>query len=363
MRKMITICLLFVFVGIAVAGGKKKGHENPRNPHVTGTAAIQVIQQKAAVFKNVGKQAINAVKPSAKPVKSATMNARPTVKTSGLDVVMNRGGKQMNLQRLNKHSNVFFTADVLEMPYPIGAKGPNPVHGSKPSQEAGNPGGGNGKGNWGKGNQGNGKGNIWTGNQGRGRGAGMAGYREEPEPEPEPKPKPKAPAAPLPKLRWPGLEECPVLAQFLNAELGISEDEQGHISGFAISSWPTSCELAQELLDTVGILRKGLTNEQIKALTEFAVELMKYPPIPEIFPRILVEHEGNSDLEIALQYLDYASAFIWIIERDLLIQIDATELVLEKYCYQIIETSSDPETLGDFILFYIQAEEVLVYPD
>ncbi len=77
----------------------------------------------------------------------------------------------------------------MEVPNPIGAKGPNPKHGGQhPKKGLGNPGGGKDKGHWGEGNHGNGKGNIWCGNQGKGVGEGMTGgcgYKKKPKCKPK----------------------------------------------------------------------------------------------------------------------------------------------------------------------------------
>lgn len=280
--------------------------------------------------------------------------------------------------------NLDSLASTLEVPNPIGAKGPNPTHGGQhPNKGDGNPGGGNGKGGWGQGNNGNGLGNIWTGNQGLGVGEGMAGGThtppeppEPPEPSeppeppvpPEPQEPPEPPEPPVPPeppeppappespfthdpppLHTPGglpLEKeefenggCPVLMHWLAAELGIEEQNlQVSIANAFISSTNLqACEMAARLINTAKILNDP-NGTGVTALMQVVNEfLTEGAPASEeqmtLIAAALADHadDGTYYAE-AGQWLDALVNYVSTLVNDMGFSTeDATALVMDKY--------------------------------
>ena len=262
--------------------------------------------------------------------------------------------------------NLDSLATTLEVPNPIGAKGPNPTHGGQhPKKGDGNPGGGNGKGNWGEGNNGNGLGNTWTGNQGRGVGEGMAGgtHNSPPEPPEEPQgiPEPPEPPVvvqetpdppeefdppPLYRLGAPSLEEeeienggCPALINMLAAELGIEEqDIQISVANAFISSTNLqACELAAGLMYAAKILNDP-NGTGVAALAQVINEfLTEGAPVSEeqmaLIAAAFADHTGDGTYYAAAgQWLDALVKYVSILTNEMGFSAeDAAAFVMDKY--------------------------------
>jgi hypothetical protein len=257
--------------------------------------------------------------------------------------------------------NLDSLATTLEVPNPIGAKGPNPTHGGQhPKKGNGNPGGGNGKGGWGQGNNGNGLGNIWTGNQGLGVGEGMAGgTHNTPTEPPEPQESPELPAPPElpeppvlfepPPLHRPGsvpLEEeeienggCPALLNWLAAELGIEEQNiQISIANAFISSTNLqACELGAELNNAAKILNDQ-NGTGVAALEQVVNEfLTEGAPVSEeqmaLIAAAFADHTGDGTYyATAGQWLDALVKYVSILTNEMGFSAeDATAFVMDKY--------------------------------
>jgi hypothetical protein len=289
-------------------------------------------------------------------------------------------------------ANLDSLATTLEVPNPIGAKGPNPTHGGQhPKKGNGNPGGGNGKGGWGQGNNGNGLGNIWTGNQGRGVGEGMAGgthntpQEEPPEPpeppeEPQGIPEPPEPPVvvqgtpdppvsldppPLYRLGTPSLEEeeienggCPALINMLAAELGIEEENlQISIANAFISSTNLeACDMAAGLMNAANTLKdpdgSGVSAlEQV--INEFLTEgsSVSEEQMSQI-AAALADHKGDSTYyAMAGEWLDALVQYVDILINDLGFSAeDATTFVMDKYGASIKDSED-----GSLLVAYIDS--------
>ncbi|NIP23910.1 MAG: hypothetical protein GWN67_06950 [Phycisphaerae bacterium] len=274
---------------------------------------------------------------------------------------------------------------TLEIPNPIGAKGPNPTHGGQhPKKGSGNPGGGNGKGNWGQGNKGNGLGNIFTGNQGLGVGEGMAGAHNSPTdppeeppvdppeeppapPEPPEPPEPPFPPGPPPLYRLgpPPLEGeeiknggCPALIDMLAAELGINaEDLQVAIANTFVSSTNIqACKMAAGLMNAAKTLKdpsgSGVASlEQV--INEFLTE--GAPATDEQMNQIaaaLADHKGDGTYyAMAGEWLNALVKYVDILINDLGFSVDdATTLVMDKYGAEIKDSDN-----ASLLVAYIDA--------
>jgi hypothetical protein len=335
-----------------------------------------------------------------------------TVKNTGNNVFISQAGSNIvvklhansGLGKINvpdKSSNLLASGDAfaqaLEMPDPIGAKGPNPVHGGAPSQEGGNPGGGNGKGNWGEGNQGNGFGNNWTGNQGRGRGAGMArpsdgnggggggggedppggggGGGEDPPGGGEDPPGDdggnEAPprsvdgveglAAPLPEEKYPESEGCPALIQSAAAELGTTEEAIQIAMGSALATNPNiqPCEACKGMLDAAATLRSGDSGLRSEALVSVFNELApsEIPLTEESLTAIastLAERasnpEENPQYALTMEYIDAFVAYVDVVENELGGPVeDTAAFAMERYGSPISEASAENTNVATYI--------------
>lgn len=292
--------------------------------------------------------------------------------------------------------NLDSLASTLEVPNPIGAKGPNPTHGGQhPNKGDGNAGGGNGKGSWGEGNNGNGLGNIWTGNQGRGVGEGMAGGTHITPPEPpdptEPPvppgppnnppgppnnppgppnnppgpPEPPVSLDPAPLYRPEGLpleeEEfenggCPALLNWLAAELGIEEQNlQISVANAFISSTNLqACDMAAGLMSAAKILND--TDGTVVAALEQVVNefLTEGAPASEeqmtLIAAALADHAGDGTYYAAAgQWLDALVKYVGILTNEMGFSAeDATAFVMDKYSASI-KDSDDASILVAYI--------------
>jgi hypothetical protein len=286
--------------------------------------------------------------------------------------------------------NIDSLASTLEVPNPIGAKGPNPTHGGQhPNKGDGNPGGGNGKGGWGQGNNGDGLGNIWTGNQGYGVGEGMAGSSHNPPPEPPNPPGPPNPGppnppgppeppeppvspdpAPLYRLEGLPLEEeefedggCPALLNMLATELGIKvEDLQIAIANTFISSTNIqACKMAAGIMNAADTLKdpdgSGVASlEQL--INEFVTE--GAPVSEEQMNQItaaLADHKGDDTYyAMAGEWLKALVKYVDILINDLGFSLeDATAFVMDKYG-AAIKDSDDASLLVAYIDAHLFAE-------
>jgi hypothetical protein len=263
----------------------------------------------------------------------------------------------------------------LEVPEPIGAKGANPGHsGNHPNKGYGNPGGGNGRGNWGKGNKGNGFGNTWTGNQGRGVGEGMACGSQPTPPEPpappelpapsEPPEPPESPGGneepyiePPPLYRpagWTNEEEefeeggCPALMNWLAAELGIEEKnlQVSVAESFIYSTDIQACEAAAKLLDRAKILNDP-NGTGVAALTRVVNEFISQDaPISEeqlaMIAEILAAHtDDGTHYAAAGRWLNALLEYVLILKNEMDWSADdVTTLVMDKYCASIQESDN-----------------------
>jgi len=263
----------------------------------------------------------------------------------------------------------------LAVPDPIGAKGPNPVHGGSHANKGdGNPGGGNGKGHWGQGNSGNGVGNIWTGNQGHGVGEGMAGGRRPDTPEPPNPPEPPEPPVPpknngeingesAPLYREAGqvaeeeeFEEggCPALMNWLANELELDGESQLSIdNAFLYSSDIQPCELCARLKDAAAILADPFGVAALaQVVNEFAAP--EAPISDERMALIAAALVGHTDdgthYAEASRWLDALVEYIGILNNEMGWPIShCVAFVLDKYGKSIEQT-------GDVnLIAYIQA--------
>ena len=251
----------------------------------------------------------------------------------------------------NAISNIDSLSASLTVPDPIGAKGPNPVHGGRhPNKGDGNPGGGNGNGHWGEGNRGNGVGNIWTGNQGRGVGEGMAGGRRLEPPEP---PRPNIPtavfveAAPLHKEEKFRIGGCPVLMALAAEELGITKDNiQVYLeNALANSEDIQACDTSARLVDSAAILR-DTEGTGIAALTQVINEFVSTAmPISEeqmaSISQTLALYRNADDkphYAAAGQWLDALVEYVGILNTEIGWPTDeSVTFVADKYVAPAIE--------------------------
>ena len=236
-------------------------------------------------------------------------------------------------------ANLDSLSTSLTIPDPVGAKGPNPTHGGSHANKGdGNPGGGNGKGQWGQGNKGNGVGNIWVGNQGRGVGEGMAGGRKPEPPAPPPTPPGddngagiNIEAAPLHELRVAGAEQtqfeqgnCPALMHWLAEELEI---EQGSIriyvaNSFALSTDIQPCETSARLKDAAAILEDP-SGTGIAALARVVNEFVATaaPPLEEQMASIAMAFADHADdgthYAAAGQWIDALAEYVGILNTEM----------------------------------------------
>ncbi len=267
----------------------------------------------------------------------------------------------------------------ITVPEPIGAKGPNPVHGGCHTKKGnGNPGGGNGKGRWGQGNKGNGVGNIWTGNQGCGVGEGMTGGckthpcphpKPEPEPEPEPEPNPEpepeapfAPVAPLLLFHIPRIEGCPELTQAAAAELGIPSEtlQVGIGNALALNPSIQPCQACAALVNAASILRDEDGSRMAAMLEVFnALAPADAPFTPEVATSIVMALEGaaeGSQYASVAEYIDAFVQYVAVLDTELGSPVgDSVAFVMEKYGAGI--TGSDNANIGAFVVTCIESAE------
>ena len=278
----------------------------------------------------------------------------------------------------------------LEIPNPIGAKGPNPVHGGLPTQENGNPGGGNGNGHWGQGNQGNGFGNNWTGNQGRGIGAGMAagtnnpapdpdpGHEPDPNPDPDPDeipdidPEPGSDesifsqAAPLPDELYPQIQGCPVLIEAAAQELGTNLEMIQISMGDSIANNPNiqPCQACQTIVHNATTLQgmdyEALVNALIIFFNELAPpdEPLSEEALAKIGSRLTEKpsyFEKNPEYALAMEYIDAFVGYINVLENEMGAPVgNTTEFALEKYGSPISEAGAENPNVAAYIAMQIE---------
>ena len=283
------------------------------------------------------------------------------------------GGKKFILAAGDVFANAISNIDSLSasgtVPDPIGAKGPNPVHGgSHPKKGLGNPGGGNdnNKGHWGEGNKGNGVGNNWTGNQGRGVGEGMAGGTggnggndENGGNDDNGNDKETIPAVPLVELIVWEVGGCPSLMEWLAEELEIQKDIQSYFlhpfseNHQAVINKTTIdhqagihlCGASAKLLDAAAILNDP-EGTHIAALQRVINELVAtpLPPSEEQMASIVQALSLYRDNDVepyyaeAGQWLDALVEYIRILNTEIGWSAEkAVALVADKYVTPAIE--------------------------
>jgi len=411
------ICCLCLSLFLSVASAKTEGkgiginnpHANPytnplANPHANPHTNLSV--NPAGIIAGSGGQRVSLPStidnPDAVNIGAAGSNGNFAVSTTDSLLVGRPGSNVMikicspsgvgtTLQNLNNTkmglpqsgqiylaagdvfsraiTNLNSLSSTLEVPDPIGAKGPNPGHGGNhPKKGYGNPGGGKGRGNWGKGNKGNGVGNTWTGNQGRGVGEGMAGRVADEEPEPQvPPEQPELPDAPggneqpyiepAPLYRPTGyiIEEeelekggCPALMKWLAAELGI-EEKSLQISvtdAFIYSTDIQACEAAAALLDRAKTLNDP-NGTGVAALIRVVNELIPQDaPVSEeqlaMIAEVLAANTGDgTHYAAAGLWLDALLDYFLILKNEMSWSADdATTFVIDKYCTSIKESDN-----------------------
>lgn len=260
----------------------------------------------------------------------------------------------------------------MEVPNPIGAKGPNPTHGGQhPKKGLGNPGGGKGKGHWGEGNHGNGKGNIWTGNQGNGVGEGMAGGRcsnggddpggddpggddpsgDDPGNDDREDLFEAADAAPLfnkPELEFSG---CPALLQWTANELGVPEGQLQIYMKNTLAS-PTDiqpCAVCAQL-QTAALILKDIQGRRVSALTAVIAEAVTLdaPITPEqmaVIAKVLAEAEKGSQYASAAEYIGAALSYINILTSEFGFTMEDSLELVSKYVVTI-----EDEAVANYVL-------------
>ncbi len=277
-------------------------------------------------------------------------------------------------------SNVFSGSDcstgTLEVPNPIGAKGPNPHHGGQhPNKGEGNPGGGNGNGHWGEGNSGNGRGNIWTGNQGHGVGEGMTGGRCPHDDDDDADADidldtdidldidtdldldldidldidtdddvlfvEAAPLQPNIEIEFSG---CPALMQWMAAELQVPQDQiQVYIANTLASFRDINpCELCASLQSAALTLhdRNGIRVAALAAVID-EIAVPGAPISPEQMMQLaqnLAEPEEGSVYALASEYLQAAETYVTILREELGYSVDGSFALAAKYIEPIENT-------------------------
>ncbi len=262
-------------------------------------------------------------------------------------------------------SNAFSGSDcstgTLEVPNPIGAKGPNPHHGGQhPNKGEGNPGGGNGNGHWGEGNSGNGRGNIWTGNQGHGVGEGMTGGRCPHDDDDDADADidldtdidldldldldidtdddvlfvEAAPLQPNIEIEFSG---CPALMQWMAAELQVPQDQiQVYIANTLASFRDINpCELCASLQSAALTLhdRNGIRVAALAAVID-EIAVPGAPISPEQMMQLaqnLAEPEEGSMYALASEYLQAAETYVTILREELGYSVDGSFALAAKY--------------------------------
>ncbi len=364
-------------VGITVGAGGPKANQGLGAISTTSFNTGSAANPKVHVISGAGGQMLVGKPNSNVVVKIASMPAN----SSAINQVKNKcanhpSGKGIVLAAGDLFSsaidNLGSLSASLTVPDPIGAKGPNPAHGGSHDKKGdGNPGGGNGNGHWGQGNNGNGVGNIWTGNQGRGVGEGMAGGRKPEPPEP---PGPPVPPKnnnddgeefiePAPLYREAGLpaeeqefEEggCPALMNWFANELELEGENQISIdNAFTFSTDIPPCDRSARLKDAAGILADPCG---VAALAEVVNEFVA-PEVPisdeqmAMIAAALASHnDDGTHYAEASRWLDALAEYIGILNNEMGWSIsNSIAFVLDKYGKPI-------EQIGDVnLIAYIQA--------
>ena len=243
-----------------------------------------------------------------------------------------------------------------------------------------NPGGGNGKGNWGEGNKGNGVGNIWVGNQGQGKGGGMAGGYKDHEPNPPGPSDPPGPpdppdseepenntesaeAAPLDKQVVPAAEGCPALLETVSSELGIASETIQVSIGEALATSVNiqPCESLAKCVNAAAILRDegGVRMAAIKEVfDEFAPADAPFTPImaAEIVTKVAEHVNDGTHYAAAAEYLDAFIEYIRILDDEMGSPMgDSMAFVMEKYGNNILE--DDNSNIAAFLIIRLENSE------
>lgn len=411
-RLITCFVMCWAFVGLsapaASAGPKGKGlalghaHGNPHahaeiNPHGS-------LSGGGASFLTGGRVNPVGIKVGAGPIGTTSFDTGPITTSKGhvisgansnivvkitspptnnpaITQLANRGGNHSSGQGIvlaagdifaGAIENLSTLSEPLTVPDPIGAKGPNPVHGGAHAKKGGgNPGGGNGKGSWGSGNTGKGFGNLWTSNQGRGIGEGMAwrwrfGRPERPNP-PEPPEPPNndgqinVEPAPLYTEAGQATEEeefeeggCPALMNWLANELELDGENQISIdNGFFSSTDIQPCDLSARLKDASAILSDPLG---VAALAQVVNEFVApEEPISDermaLIADALANHiDDGTHYAEASRWLDALVEYIGILNGEIgWPVINCVAFVLDKYG-ESIEQSGDANLIA-----YVQA--------
>jgi hypothetical protein len=244
-------------------------------------------------------------------------------------------------------------AASLEVPDPIGAKGPNPTHGGTHAKKGdGNPGGGNNIGRWGQGNQGNGLGNILVGNQGKGVGEGMAGGTKGQN----------APGGGIysNSVSDPGSEIDPRGANDPTDERGEVEDSTDLSAPLVplqiamIEGCPTiqPCQACATLIETIAILRDE-DGSRMAALQQIFSELApaEAPFSPEMAATIAMafaDAAEGSQYESVIEYIDAFVRYVSVLDTELGSPVgDSVAFVMGKHGAGIM--ASYNANIGAFI--------------
>ena len=287
-------------------------------------------------------------------------------------------------------------------PDPIGAKGPNPVHGGQGKKYPdGNPGGGNDNGHWNEGNEGNGVGNVWTGNQGRGVGEGMAGGRHQGDNDTDNDMDVDCDmdidldndtdidvdmdmdndidldidvdadtdidtdvvlsAPPVPLIRVPEVEGCPATIAAASQEIGIPKQTIQIWIAKSLASGTNiqPCDACTRLLSAAEVLRDA-DGSYFAALAEVvnSVAPADAPFTAETGMMIAAAFEqkldGDDAYAKASEYIDAFAEYISIMEKELKVPVDDPVLfVMDKYGKPLQE--SDNQNIAAYVAVRLEA--------
>jgi len=391
----LTCCIFFSLpFSSSMAGpkGKALGHNKS---NAAGANPVDIIMGNGAgsvnatVFQNgngVGGQQITGGVVVTNP--SGHILKGPSIKNQGLGnviiqippVPINKPafGKVKNIAHTTRQGLTLAAGDVFSKAIGNFGQGKgNWVGGENPAGGVDfNPGGGNGKGNWGEGNKGNGVGNIWVGNQGQGKGGGMAGGNKNHEPDPPCPPYPpgppaqpdseeadesiESPPAPLDKQILPSIEGCPALLETVSSELGITKEtiQISIVEAFAASVNIQPCESLARCVDAAAILsdQGGVRRAAIKELfDEFAPMDAPFTPVmaAEIVTKLAEHVNDGTNYAAAAEYLDAFVEYIRIMDDEMGAPMgDSRAFVMEKYGSSILE--DDNGNIAAFLIICLE---------
>ena len=365
--------------------GHSQGASNSNSGHKGGGPSIG---NNGYVLKNSGKEVFVGQPGSSVVVK---ING----KFSGFDRSFGKGNKEL----LGAGDSYSMAIEGLEeLTWIAGAKGPNPGRGNddvkaRKDGDPGNPGGGNGNGHWGEGNQGTGKGNVASGNQGHGVGEGMTGgghhcdndtdndidadtdfdmdtdmdtdcdmdIDNDFDNDADSDTDVIIANTFEPVIRFPKAQGCPATIEAASNEIGIPEQTiQIRISD-SLSSGANiqPCEVCQQIVNLAAILR-DTDGSRLAALTEIVNSLAPadMPFTPEMGIQIAAAFQSNleedSRYASAAEYIDAFVEYAHILENRLPgVVEDPTAFVLEKYGSEI--TENDNPNIAAFVAMRLEA--------